>query len=83
MIYFNKNKEEYNKESVYYCSKCLSLAVRAIDENNCYCDKCGCTDINKDSIENWEKLYIERYGKPFVKIIKRDIYGREEKETQL
>lgn len=57
-------KEEYNSEPVYYCKHCLSLkvmGVAGIDDAE-YCDECGSTNIGKASIEEWEKLYEERYG---------------------
>lgn len=27
-----------------------------------YCDKCGSTQIEETSIEEWEKMHIARYG---------------------
>lgn len=35
---------KYNEEPVYYCSRCLSLAIME-SEGTLYCDKCGNTDI--------------------------------------
>ena len=50
------SKEEYNSIPVYYCRECLSLRVRSLDDDTCYCDDCGSTDIDKDSIDNWEVM---------------------------
>lgn len=62
------NKEEYNKVPIYYCDKCLSLRifnVPCLDESE-YCDECGSTNILRGQIEDWEKLYIARYGHSFL-----------------
>lgn len=58
-------KQEYNDEPVYYCSKCLSLAVVSLDDID-YCNNCGSADIESDSIENWEMMYLIRYGEKFI-----------------
>lgn len=56
--------EDYNLEPVHYCEKCLSLRIMALDGND-YCDICGSTDIEITTINNWEKLYKDKYGKDF------------------
>lgn len=56
-----KVKTDYNKEPVYYCIHCLSLKIMK-EEDFDYCDECGSTDIAQTSIENWEKLYKEKYS---------------------
>lgn len=58
----------YNSEPVFYCKNCLSLKVRDIPnvEDSDYCDECGSTDIEKNSIEEWEKLYENRYGHKYL-----------------
>ena len=57
-------KEDYNNEPVYYCRRCLSLKIRDVEsiENSEYCDDCGSTDIGRTSIEDWDKMYVEKYG---------------------
>lgn len=59
---------DYNSEPVFYCKNCLSLKVRDIPnvEDSDYCDECGSTDIEKSSIEEWEKLYENRYGHKYL-----------------
>lgn len=54
---------EYNKEPVFYCKRCLSLKIMNIPciEDSDFCDSCNGTDIAQASIEEWEKLYIEKY----------------------
>lgn len=59
--------EDYNSEPVKYCSQCYSLKIlyeESIDFE--YCATCGCSDILETSIEEWEKLYSERYGHKYV-----------------
>lgn len=55
------DKEDYNNELVFYCKACLSLKIRYTNKLN-YCDKCGSTDIAQCSIEDWERLYENKYG---------------------
>lgn len=59
---------DYNSEPVFYCKNCLSLKVRDITnvEDSDYCDECGSTDIGKSSIEEWEKLYENKYGHKYL-----------------
>ena len=59
---------DYNKEPVLYCKHCLSLNIRNVPmiEDSDYCDDCGATDIGKCSIEEWESLYVERYGHKYL-----------------
>jgi hypothetical protein len=57
-------KEEYNQIPVFYCRKCLSLKIRDVEhiDNSEYCDDCGSTDIAQASVDEWEAMYVERYG---------------------
>ena len=57
--------EEFNKEPVFYCTKCLSLKIKSLNEDIDYCDDCGSTDIETTDIYTWEKMYKERFGKEF------------------
>lgn len=61
-------KEEYNAEPVYYCEKCLSLKIVDVPflNNSEFCEDCNSTNINQCSIEEWEKLYKERYGISYI-----------------
>lgn len=55
--------DEYNKEPVYYCGRCLSLRIKTLLTPGMeYCDSCGCTDIKSSSIEYWEQLYESKTG---------------------
>ena len=60
----NEHKEEYNKEPVYYCKKCLSLKIGyvAVLEGSEYCEDCNSTDIGTTTIEEWDKMFFKRYG---------------------
>lgn len=58
---------DYNEEPVFYCKHCLSLKIRDAGlPDLLYCDDCGSADIYSTSIEEWEKLYIERHGFRFL-----------------
>lgn len=61
-------REEYNKEPVFYCKHCLSLKVLSVYnmEDLDYCDECGATDIGKTTIEEWQKLYKNKYGVDYL-----------------
>lgn len=60
-------KEEYNDEPVFYCTNCLSLSIANYSKAiPCYCSKCTSTNIEQTSIDDWEKLYEERYGKKYL-----------------
>ena len=60
----NEHKEEYNKEPVYYCKKCLSLKIGyvAVLEGSEYCEDCNSTNIGKAPIEEWDKMFFKKYG---------------------
>lgn len=58
-------KEDYNREPVFYCKKCLSLAIIAYNEAGIheYCNSCGSIDIATTTIEEWQQMYSEKYNK--------------------
>lgn len=60
----NTSKEQYNNEPVFYCKSCLSLKVKTVvvSSDLDFCDECGSTDIGKAHIEEWRRLYKDRYG---------------------
>lgn len=57
-------KEEYNKIPVLYCKNCLSLKVMGVPgiDDASFCDDCGSSDIEQCTIEEWQKIYRDRYG---------------------
>lgn len=57
-------RKQYNDIPVHYCKSCLSLRIKTVlmDDDLDYCDECGSTDIEHLHIEEWNKLYKERYG---------------------
>lgn len=61
-------QEEFNEIPVYYCRKCLSLKIRDVEhiEDSEYCDECGSTDIEQANIEDWDAMYVARYGHHFT-----------------
>lgn len=58
---------DYNAEPVFYCTHCLSLAVKTVATFN-FCDPCGSTDIAEINIHTWEKMYEEKYGIKYLNI---------------
>jgi hypothetical protein len=59
---------EYNNEPVFYCKDCLSLKIRDVEhiDDSEYCDACGSTDIGTASIEEWDAMYVAKYGHHFT-----------------
>lgn len=53
---------DYDKEPVYYCPRCLSLRIKDDIADYCYCDNCGSTTIETDSIQGWKTKYKLKYG---------------------
>lgn len=64
----NTLREQYNNEPVFYCKNCLSLKIKTITAVSGldYCDECGSTDIEQTHIEEWRRLYRQRYGFDFL-----------------
>ena len=60
-VELNSNPD-YDNEPVYYCRRCLSLAIKTIGQYD-YCDTCSCTDIGTTDIYTWQEMYKEKYGK--------------------
>lgn len=62
------SKTEYNQEPVFYCKDCLSLKIRDVEhiDSSEYCDDCGSTDIGTASIEEWDAMYVAKYGHHFT-----------------
>jgi hypothetical protein len=46
------SKEAYNNIPVLFCSRCLSLRIRQIDDEIDFCDECGDIDISETHIED-------------------------------
>jgi hypothetical protein len=62
-----QDSRDYDEEPVVYCAKCYSLKIKyeeAIDADCCM--DCGCSDVLTSSIDEWEKLYEQRYGHKFT-----------------
>ena len=50
------------EDNVWYCNKCLSLAIIINSELGFdYCNDCSSTDIKEGTIEEWEALYKKKY----------------------
>lgn len=64
----NRNNP-YNKIPVYYCNNCLSLLVINGGEFiESYCDDCASTDIVKGTLDEYDELYKQRFGKKFFNL---------------
>lgn len=64
-INYDRNNE-YNQIPVYYCRDCLSVLIIDGEEFvDSYCDTCGSTNIGKASLEDFDVLYSEKYGRNF------------------
>lgn len=63
-----QNHNEYDLEPVSYCPKCYSLKIGYIPgvDDSDYCMDCGCMDVARGNIFEWEKLYENRYGHKFI-----------------
>lgn len=63
-----QRNSDYNKEPVYYCTKCLSLRIRDVEgmDDATYCDKCCATDVAQCTIEEWDSLYKAKYGHSYL-----------------
>jgi hypothetical protein len=59
---------DYDSIPVYYCKQCLSLKIKGVPSipGMDYCDECNSTNIEQTTIEEWEKLYQQRYGYKFL-----------------
>lgn len=54
--------EEYNDIPVFFCARCLSLAIKTDEYMGDYCPECGCTTIKEAHITEWQRLKKEREG---------------------
>lgn len=48
----NLKNQQYNEESVEYCTVCHSLRIKEVGDT-AYCDECGSTDIDNTNIKQW------------------------------
>lgn len=59
-------ENKYDKQPVFYCTDCLSLKILTTDDDVDFCDKCGSIDIKSTTIDEWEKLYKEKYHTSYI-----------------
>lgn len=61
-------RNEYDEEPVYYCKRCLSLNIRQMPilNHQDYCGECGSAEVGYVDIEEWNRLYEEKYGHPYI-----------------
>lgn len=63
------NTNDYDNEPVHYCQGCLSLNIKELEGIQFdICGHCGNPESDHTSIEEWNRMYIQRYGKPFHEI---------------
>lgn len=72
----NKDKQQYTEEPVYYCTKCLSLKIRSVDDDkdSDYCDNCGSTEVSTTDIYTWQEKFQQAYGYNFLEGEKKKLY---------
>jgi hypothetical protein len=73
------DRDSYDDEPVYYCRRCLSLRIGQVPmvTDKSYCEDCGTIDIAITSFEQWDEMYVERYGHHFMETRKEhEIAGR-------
>ena len=60
--------DSYDEEPVYYCRRCLSLKICQVPmvADKSYCEDCGTIDVATTSFEEWDEMYVERYGHHFM-----------------
>lgn len=64
-----------DEDKVLYCPSCLSLKILGIEGTDiCYCAECGCADIKEIDFDEWDKLYLKKYGKKYLKTNRRYIF---------
>lgn len=68
-----EHNNQYNEEPVFYCNRCLSLAIIRSKGSYCYCKECNSADLGVTDIDDWEELYKKKYGIKFRyrKLIKK------------
>ena len=71
----NLTIEDYNNEPVHYCKQCLSLKIKIVGGFD-FCDDCGSTNITTAHIDDWDRLYQERYGESFLESGEKDYYSK-------
>lgn len=71
----NLTTEDYNNEPVYYCKQCLSLKIKVVGGFD-FCDDCGSTNVGTAHVDEWDKLYQERYGEAFLESGDKDYYSK-------
>lgn len=61
-------------DQVWYCSRCLSLAVVQDKRGVLTCKDCGAGPKHIDfcSFDRWDELYRKKYGRPLVE--KKGVY---------
>ena len=57
--------KKYDEEPVFYCKKCMSLAILNVDNYN-YCRDCDSTDVDVCMIDEWEDKYETKYGYKYL-----------------
>lgn len=67
--------DDYNDEPVHYCKQCLSLKIKIVGKFD-FCDDCGSTEIATAHVDEWDKLYQERYGETFIESGEKDYYSK-------
>ena len=71
----NLTIEDYNNEPVHYCKQCLSLKIKIVGGFDFFV-VCGSTNVDTAHIDDWDRLYQERYGESFLESGDKDYYSK-------
>ena len=62
-----KQENNIQEEPWVFCERCYSIRFKYEDSLGMECcEDCGCTDFKSSTFEDWEKLYKNRYGHPYL-----------------
>ena len=71
------------EDPVFYCQHCLSLKImEETKTNKSYCGACGNFDIMRTSIQLWEDLYQNEYGKKYLEHKEVQIFKKQINDEQ-
>lgn len=64
-----RRKREEEEEPITYCARCYSIKIKYEDSVgvDC-CGDCGCTDFRTIGFDEWENMYVRRYGHKYLEV---------------
>lgn len=63
-----EKRNSYDEDPVFYCKRCLSLNIRQMPfmKDQDYCGECGAVEVGEADIEEWKRMYKEKYGHDYI-----------------